>query len=144
MSAPDPAGRPHGPEHPYDPGLQPERTALAWRRTALALVVGSLLGLRALPPILGPVGIAVAGAGVAVALTVLALSHRRHRRVHRILTAAPPTAPTAPATAAAPPATPTAPTADPRVALPGGALPALVAALTACAGLAALILALGR
>lgn len=123
MSTPDPAAR------PFDPGLQPERTALAWRRTALALVVGSLLGLRALPPLLGPAGLAVAGAGVAAALTVLTLSHRRHRRVHRILTAA---------------QTAAQPAADPRVALPGGALPALVAALTACAGLAALILALGR
>ncbi|MBP2456586.1 putative membrane protein [Clavibacter michiganensis] len=128
MSASDPAGR------PSDPGLQPERTALAWRRTALALVVGSLLGLRALPPLLGPAGLAVAGAGVVAALAVLALAHRRHGRVHRILTAAAPAAPDSPA----------APAVDPRVALPGGALPALVAALSACAGVAALVLALGR
>jgi hypothetical protein len=37
----------------WDPGLQPERTALAWRRTGLALTVGSLIGLRVLPPLLG-------------------------------------------------------------------------------------------
>ncbi|MFT2690646.1 DUF202 domain-containing protein [Clavibacter zhangzhiyongii] len=111
-------------ERPFDPGLQPERTALAWRRTALALVVGSLLGLRALPALLGPAGLVVAAAGVLAALGVLTTAHLRYRRVHRILTAA----------------------ADPHrpVALPGGALPALVAALTACAGLAALALALAR
>ncbi|MBF4624921.1 DUF202 domain-containing protein [Clavibacter sp. VKM Ac-2872] len=118
MSAPDPA------EHPSDPGLQPERTALAWRRTALALVVGSLLGLRVLPTLLGAAGLVVAAAGVIAALAVLATAHRRYRRVHRILTSG----------SASPGA----------AALPGGALPALVAALTACAGLAALALALAR
>ena len=118
MSAPDPA------ERPFDPGLQPERTALAWRRTALALVVGSLLGLRVLPQLLGPGGLAVAAAGVIAALGVLGAAHLRYRRVHRILTSG-----------SAGPGT---------TALPGGALPALVAGLTACAGIAALALALAR
>ncbi|MDO4044021.1 DUF202 domain-containing protein [Clavibacter michiganensis] len=118
MNAPDAAAR------PSDPGLQPERTALAWRRTALALVAGSLLGLRVLPTLLGTAGLVVAAAGVIAALAVLATAHSRYRRVHRILTSA-----------SAVPVT---------TALPGGALPALVAALTACAGLAALALALAR
>lgn len=59
-----------------DAGLQPERTALAWSRTALSMVVGGAVGVRVLPTLLGPVGLVVALA-VVVAGAVLGLVARR-------------------------------------------------------------------
>ena len=60
---------------PGDEGLQPERTALAWRRLGLALVAGGLLASHLVAdghPLLG----VVAGIGAAaVAAVLLVLSH---------------------------------------------------------------------
>lgn len=64
-----------------DPGLQPERTGLAWRRTTISLGVVSLAGIRLLPD---PVG-AVGAVGVVVAITLLVVGERRYRRVCRTL-----------------------------------------------------------
>jgi uncharacterized membrane protein YidH (DUF202 family) len=65
--------------HPprFDAGLQPERTALAWRRTALSLVLGSLISLRILPPVLGTWSIALGFVGLALSI-VLWLRATRH------------------------------------------------------------------
>ena len=75
----------------YDPGLQPERTELAWRRTALAIAIGSLLSLRVFPLVL-PTGAegwglvpGVLGVGTAALLWIAA--RRRQRRTTAVLTA---------------------------------------------------------
>lgn len=103
----------------FDKGLQPERTALAWRRTALALEVASLGATRVLPGLLGAWAVIPAGLGVALSVWVLVLAHRRHVCAHRILTGS---------------------ATDP-VTLHGGALPAAVAGLTLAIGCTALIIA---
>ena len=124
-------------DRPWDAGLQPERTALAWRRTGLALTVGSLIGLRVLPALLGPSALVLAGVGVVASLAVLAAAHRRYRRVHRLLVSAGDAA-----TDDAGCATGSSGSSD-RVPTTGGALPAAVAALALAAGVAALGVVLG-
>jgi putative membrane protein len=78
------------PERVFDPGLQPERTALAWRRTALALAGGSVVIMRILPSVIGGVALVLGFAGLVLALVVLIGSHRRYRRQHRALTSTEP------------------------------------------------------
>ncbi len=60
-----------------DGGLQPERTALAWRRTALALAVGALVSVRVLPAVLGDWTIATGLAGVLAAVGLWTAARRR-------------------------------------------------------------------
>ncbi|MFK4805050.1 DUF202 domain-containing protein [Microbacterium sp. ZW CA_36] len=71
----------------FDPGLQPERTLLAWRRTILAVAVAGLVGLRLLPMTLGvwslPLPLILLMAAVALHMA----SERRLRRVYSALTA---------------------------------------------------------
>jgi uncharacterized membrane protein YidH (DUF202 family) len=64
---------------PADPGLQAERTSLAWRRTALSVAVGSLIALRVLPPQLGPLGYALAVLGLLWSLDLALTARRRYR-----------------------------------------------------------------
>ncbi|MEJ1087137.1 DUF202 domain-containing protein [Microbacterium sp. Mu-80] len=72
----------------FDPGLQPERTQLAWRRTALSLAIGSLIAARALPVIFASGAWVVPGIlGVAVAGALWAAGGRRARAVDRALSA---------------------------------------------------------
>lgn len=64
-----------------DRGLQPERTELAWRRTALSAGVLSLISARVLPVALGHPGWALLGAvGLLGAGAVWLASQRRFRQ----------------------------------------------------------------
>lgn len=72
-------------QYQFDPGLQPERTELAWRRTTLALTVGALVALRLLPPALGTWSISVGLAGLVVTALIWLLAHRRGSRVNQAL-----------------------------------------------------------
>jgi uncharacterized membrane protein YidH (DUF202 family) len=62
----------------FDPGLQPERTGLAWRRTMISLAVVSLAGVRFLHSegawLFVPVLV-----GLVAAIALLVGSERRYR-----------------------------------------------------------------
>jgi hypothetical protein len=66
------------PPAPGGRGLQPERTSLAWRRTALSVAVGSLVGLRVLPPHLGVLGYVASALGLLWSLDLAIISVRRY------------------------------------------------------------------
>jgi uncharacterized membrane protein YidH (DUF202 family) len=70
----------------FDPGLQPERTELAWRRTALALGVGSIVAMRLLPETFDNAWWALVGVtGLIVAATLWVSARERYRQVDDIL-----------------------------------------------------------
>jgi putative membrane protein len=69
----------------FDPGLQPERTAMAWQRTALALVVGSAASLRMLPPVFGAWSLAIGVAGLVTSAALWMAARARAQRVLRAL-----------------------------------------------------------
>ncbi len=71
----------------FDVGLQPERTALAWRRTGLALLGGSLVAGRILPEVLGAWTVALGLIGEIVASLLLVTIGWRYRTHYRHLSA---------------------------------------------------------
>lgn len=65
-----------------DPGLQPERTRLAWRRTTLSCTVVALLAVRqALHAGAGPVALVAVALSALAWLGFLLVAHRRMVRM---------------------------------------------------------------
>lgn len=78
-------------DEPWDSGLQPERTALAWRRFAVALAVVGVATLRALSyPQLDWTSAVTGVAVVAIALVIGLRGTARYGTSHRALHASQP------------------------------------------------------
>jgi len=75
MMSEQPGG--HG-RPPRDPGLQPERTALAWQRTALSMGAAVLVVVRLTVGSLGAIALAVLVFCVAHAAVVFGHAQRRY------------------------------------------------------------------
>jgi putative membrane protein len=73
------------PDSLIDLGLHAERTALAWRRTALGVGVGGVVALRVAGPALGPVVAVAAVVGGVLAVVAFWVAGRRYRAVQRSL-----------------------------------------------------------
>lgn len=80
MTAHDPFDR------PSEGGLQNERTALAWRRTALAIATASLIGLRVISERVGAWALLPAGMGLVIAVVMTLRSRLRYRTNRVVLT----------------------------------------------------------
>ena len=72
---------------PFDPGLQPERTALTWRRAALSLAIGSLAAGRVARAWWSAARWLVAAAGTALGFGLLLTARRRTALIDRALRA---------------------------------------------------------
>ena len=66
------------PAHPPPPGFQPERTILAWQRTALTCAAGAALIARHTAAVLGPLVIVVLTATLALSAAAFVLGRHRY------------------------------------------------------------------
>ena len=66
-----------------DPGLSNERTALAWQRTALSLIVCATILARLTFGELGPVAVVILGLAIVLSMGVFLESRSRYRRAAR-------------------------------------------------------------
>lgn len=73
-------------DRPFDKGLQPERSALAWQRTALSIAIGSLIFGRILSTSLGLWALLPMVAGLTMSAALGFKAHRRYAHHHRTLT----------------------------------------------------------
>ncbi len=73
-----------------DPGVQPERTAFAWRRTGLAVLINGALVVRSAAEARSPLALTAAMLALVAALSVFAVAWRRSRA---LLSAAAPASP---------------------------------------------------
>lgn len=75
----------------WDPGLQPERTNLAWQRTWLALLSAGLIVARLVAHYSGAAGVAIAAAAVLLAAVLGRIGSRRYATLqHRLQSETPP------------------------------------------------------
>ncbi|MCA1188472.1 DUF202 domain-containing protein [Saccharopolyspora sp. 7B] len=72
---------------PWDPGLQVERTTLAWLRTGLTFVVGLMVLLRLLAHRSAVAAAVCAAVALPLAAVIAVASWRRHRQAERNLRA---------------------------------------------------------
>lgn len=69
----------------WDPGLQPERTSLAWQRTWLALLSAGLIVARLVAHYASAAGVAIAAGSVLLAAALGRIGSRRYADLHHRL-----------------------------------------------------------
>ena len=110
---------------PFDPGLQPERTELAWRRTALAIAIGSVVSLRIFPLLLpadaAAWGFAPGVIGIGAACTFWVAARRRQLQTTAALQSSLVPEPSTPPERSKPPE-PSTPPEPSSAAMPGGGM----------------------